>query len=142
VATIPTICFNLEMLQFKSVTFNCWDTGGQGNRHLRPIWRHFYQSTQGIIFVVNSNDRERIEDAATELEKVLSEDELKDAVLLVLANKQDLPNAMSVREVAEGLRLRELPNRAWIIHGTCATNGDGLFEGLDWLMHAIKFGRK
>jgi ADP-ribosylation factor protein 1 len=138
---IPKIAFNVESVQYKSVTFNCWDMGGR-NSYLRPFWRHYYRSTQGVIFLVDSNGRDRIGDAASELEEMMSEDALKDCVLLVLANKQDLPNAMSVRGVAEGLRLRELRRRAWHVHGTCATVGDGLYEGLDWLMHAIKFGRK
>jgi ADP-ribosylation factor protein 1 len=138
--TIPKIGFNVESVQYKSVTFNCWDIGTQ-NGDLRPLWRHHYQSTQGVIFLVDSNDRDLIDDAATELEKMMREDELKDACLLVLANKQDLPNAMSIRDVAEGLRLRELRRRAWHIEASCATSGEGLLEGLDWLVHAIEFGR-
>lgn len=69
-----------------------WDVGGQDK--IRPLWRHYFQNTQGLIFVVDSNDRERVGEASDELKKMLSEDELRDASLLVFANKQDLPNAM------------------------------------------------
>jgi integrase len=62
------------------------DVGGQDK--IRPLWRHYYQNTQGIIYVVDSNDRERVDEAALELSKLLREDELRDAVVLVLANKQ------------------------------------------------------
>lgn len=112
------------------------DVGGQDK--IRPLWRHYYQNTQGIIYVVDSNDRERIDEAALELQKVLREDELRDSVLLVLANKQDLPNAMSVAEVTDKLGLHSLRSRQWYIQATCATSGDGLYEGLDWLSTALK----
>ena len=66
-----------------------WDVGGQDK--IRPLWRHYFQNTQGIIFVVDSNDRDRIVEAREELQRMLNEDELRDAILLVFANKQDLP---------------------------------------------------
>ena len=90
-----------------------------------------------MIYVVDSNDRERISEAAEELQKMLREDELRDATLLVFANKQDLPNAMSVSEVTDKLGLHSLGNRKWYIQSTCATSGDGLYEGLDWLSSAL-----
>lgn len=68
---------------------------------IRPLWRHYYQNTQGVIFVVDSNDRERVTEAREELHKMLAEDELREAVLLVFANKQDLPNAMAPAELTE-----------------------------------------
>merc|ERR1712083_21557 len=79
----------------------------------------------------DSNDRERIDDSSGS--DMLAEDELHDAVVLVFANKQDLPNAMSVNEATEKLGLNQLRNRQWYIQSTCATTGDGLYEGLDWL---------
>lgn len=66
-----------------------WDVGGQDK--IRPLWRHYFQNTQGIIFVVDSNDRDRIVEAREELQRMLNEDELREAILLVFANKQDLP---------------------------------------------------
>lgn len=66
-----------------------WDVGGQDK--IRPLWRHYFQNTQGIIFVVDSNDRDRVVEAREELQRMLNEDELRDAALLVFANKQDLP---------------------------------------------------
>jgi len=135
VTTIPTIGFNVETVQYKKISFTVWDVGGQDK--IRPLWRHYYQGTQGLIFVVDSNDRERISEAAEELGKMLREEELKDVVILVLANKQDLPNAMSVAEVTDKLGLHSLGARKWYIQSTCATTGDGLYEGLDWLSSAL-----
>jgi len=138
VTTIPTIGFNVETVEYKNISFTVWDVGGQDK--IRPLWRHYYQNTQGIIFVVDSNDRERMDDsqgsensAKDELHRMLTEDELRNAVLLVFANKQDLPNAVPVKEITERLKLNELRNRQWYIQATCANTGDGLYEGLDWL---------
>ncbi|KAM7414424.1 hypothetical protein PAMA_019308 [Pampus argenteus] len=131
VTTIPTIGFNVETVEFKNISFTVWDVGGQDK--IRPLWRHYFQNTQGLIFVVDSNDRERVAESAEELSKMLLEDELKDAVLLVFANKQDLPNALSVSELTDKLGLHALRNKTWHIESTCATQGTGLYEGLDWL---------
>lgn len=109
-----------------------------GQDKIRALWRHYYHHTEGIIFVVDSADRARIDDAAKELQRVLREDELKDASLLVLANKQDLPGAMTVAEMTSKLGLHSLRSRQWYIQASAATSGDGLYEGLDWLSHAIK----
>ncbi|RNA35488.1 ADP-ribosylation factor 1 [Brachionus plicatilis] len=94
--------------------------------------------TIGLIFVVDSNDRERVGEARDELHRMLQEDELRDAVLLIFANKQDLPNAMNAPEITDKLGLHSLRNRNWYIQATCATSGDGLYEGLDWLSNQLK----
>jgi ADP-ribosylation factor protein 1 len=107
-----------------------WDVGGQDK--IRPLWRHYFQNTQGLIFVVDSNDRDRVGEARDELHRMLNEDELRNAVLLVFANKQDLPNAMSAAEITDKLGLHALRQRQWYIQSTCATSGEGLYEGLDW----------
>uniref|UniRef100_UPI0037E8D332 ADP-ribosylation factor 4 n=1 Tax=Semicossyphus pulcher TaxID=241346 RepID=UPI0037E8D332 len=131
VTTIPTIGFNVETVEYKNICFTVWDVGGQDK--IRPLWRHYFQNTQGLIFVVDSNDRERVTESADELAKMIQEDELKDAVILVFANKQDLPNAMAVSELTDKLGLHNLRGRTWYVQATCATQGTGLYEGLDWL---------
>ncbi|XP_019626248.1 PREDICTED: ADP-ribosylation factor 4 [Branchiostoma belcheri] len=135
VTTIPTIGFNVETVEYKNISFTVWDVGGQDK--IRPLWRHYFQNTQGLIFVVDSNDRERMAEAQQELDKMCGEDELRDAVLLVFANKQDLPNAMSVADIQKNLKLQDLRNRKWYIQSTCATQGTGLYEGLDWLSNEL-----
>ncbi|XP_019712803.1 ADP-ribosylation factor 4-like [Hippocampus comes] len=131
VTTIPTIGFNVETVEYRNISFTVWDVGGQDK--IRPLWRHYFQNTQGLIFVVDSNDRERVAEAADELSKMLGEQELKDAVLLVFANKQDLPNALTISELTDNLGLNRMRNKEWHIQATCATQGTGLYEGLDWL---------
>jgi len=135
VTTIPTIGFNVETVEYKNISFTVWDVGGQDK--IRPLWRHYFTNTQGLIFVVDSNDKERIVEAAAELKKMVGEDELKDSAVLVFANKQDLPNALSVSALTEQLGLNELKGRKWYIQSTVATSGTGLYEGLDWLSQTL-----
>ncbi|KAH0457455.1 hypothetical protein IEQ34_012770 [Dendrobium chrysotoxum] len=112
VTTIPTIGFNVETVEYKNISFTVWDVGGQDK--IRPLWRHYFQNTQGLIFVVDSNDRDRVIEARDELHRMLNEDELRDAVLLVFANKQDLPNAMNAAEITDKLGLHSLRQRHWV----------------------------
>merc|ERR1739849_351 len=135
VTTIRTIGFNVETVEYKNISFTVWDVGGQDK--IRPLWRHYYTGTQGLIFVVDSNDRDRIEDAKEELTKMLNEDEMRDAALLVFANKQDLPNSMPAAEVTEKLGFNNMRTRKWFIQSACATTGDGLYEGLDWMSRTL-----
>nr|ACO10868.1 ADP-ribosylation factor 4 [Caligus rogercresseyi] len=135
VTTIPTIGFNVETVEYRNICFTVWDVGGQDK--IRPLWRHYFQNTQGIIFVVDSNDRERIFEAREELQKMLQEDELREAHLLVFANKQDLPEAMNAAELTDKMGLNDLRSRKWYIQATCATQGNGLYEGLDWLSNEL-----
>lgn len=128
VTTIPTVGFNVETLTYKNVKFNVWDVGGQDK--IRPLWRHYFSGTQGLIFVIDSNDRNRIDEARQELHRIILDREMKEALLLVFANKQDIPGAMTPTEVTEKLRLGQLKERVWYVVPSCATTGEGLFEGL------------
>ena len=143
VKTVPTIGFNVESVEYKNISFNVWDIGGQDK--IRALWRHYYEGTQGIIFVVDSNDVDRLPAAKKELAAVLAEPELEGASLLVYANKQDLPRALSTSAVTEQLGLYEVKGRTWHVQGATATTGDGLVEGLDWMSGAVakaKAGKK
>jgi ADP-ribosylation factor 6 len=88
ITTIPTVGFNVETVTYKNVKFNVWDVGGQDK--IRPLWRHYFSGTQGLIFVIDSNDRSRIDEARQELHRIILDREMKEALLLVFANKQDI----------------------------------------------------
>ncbi|CAJ2650848.1 unnamed protein product [Trifolium pratense] len=135
-STVPTIGFNVEKVQYKNVVFTVWDVGGQ--EKLRPLWRHYFSNTDGLIYVVDSLDRERISQAKQEFQAIINDPFMLNSVILVFANKQDLRGAMTPMEVCEGLGLFDLKNRKWHIQGTCALKGDGLYEGLDWLSSTLK----
>ena len=113
--------------------------GGQGK--IRKLWRFYYQGTDGLIFVVDSSDTGRFEEAAQELHQLLACDEMRDAKVLVLANKQDLPDSVSASELADKLNLRNLRTHQWYIQACSATVGTGVYEGLDWLVGAINNGK-
>ncbi|RAH45072.1 ARF/SAR superfamily [Aspergillus brunneoviolaceus CBS 621.78] len=155
VTTIPTVGFNVESVTYKNVKFNVWDVGGQDK--IRPLWRHYYSGTQGLIFVVDSSDTARMEEARSELHKIINDREMKDALLLVFANKQDvqgrmylpfLPSEsranqlssadMSPEDVTQALQLNKLKDKLWYVAPSVATEGTGIFEGLAWLSNNVK----
>ncbi|KAI9757684.1 MAG: ADP-ribosylation factor, Arf Arf6 [Lichina confinis] len=136
VTTIPTVGFNVETVMYKNVKFNVWDVGGQDK--IRPLWRHYFSGTQGLIFVVDSSDRSRIDEARQELQRIISDREMRDSLLLVFANKQDVQEAMTPAEITEKLQLNKLKDRIWYVVPSCATTGEGLFEGLGWLSNNVK----
>uniref|UniRef100_A0A8C7FRI5 RING-type E3 ubiquitin transferase n=1 Tax=Oncorhynchus kisutch TaxID=8019 RepID=A0A8C7FRI5_ONCKI len=133
---IPTIGFNVETVEYKNLKFTIWDVGGK--HKLRPLWKHYYLNTQAVVFVIDSCHRDRLMEAHSELAKLLTEKELRDALLLIFANKQDVPGAESVEEMTELLSLHKLCcGRSWHIQGCDARSGTGLYEGLDWLSRQL-----
>eukprot|EP00977_Amphora_coffeiformis_P016484 scaffold5111_cov166-Amphora_coffeaeformis.AAC.4 len=127
----------LKLYLFNSVLqFQVWDLGGQTS--IRPYWRCYYPNTDAIIFVVDSADVDRMPVAKGELAAMLEEEDLKDAILLVFANKQDQKGAMNAEQISDALGLPEVRNRQWSIQETSALKGKGLFEGFDWLVTSIK----
>ncbi|KAH8869767.1 ADP-ribosylation factor-like protein 1 [Schistosoma japonicum] len=122
VTTIPTIGFNVETVVHKNLKFQVWDLGGQTS--IRPYWRCYYSNTDAIIYVVDSMDRDR-------------EDELRDAVLVILANKQDISGCMTISEVAQSLGLASIKNRRYQLFKTSALKGEGLEEAMDWLSNTL-----
>jgi len=136
VPTIPTIGFNVETLEFKNVKITLWDVGGQ--HKLRPLWKHYYLNTQAVIFVLDASNRDRLGEAQSELVKLLSEKELKDASLLILANKQDEAGCASIEEITDQFSLYKMCcGRSWHIQACDAKSGEGLQEGLEWLSRQL-----
>lgn len=135
-STVPTIGFNVEKVQYKNVQFTVWDVGGQ--EKLRPLWRHYFNNTDGLIYVVDSLDRERINRSADEFKQIIDDPLMRNSAVLVFANKQDLPNCLSPAEVCEAMGLLQMKGRKWHVQSTVATRGEGLYEGLDWLATTLK----
>uniref|UniRef100_A0A2P2IAL7 ADP-ribosylation factor 1 n=1 Tax=Hirondellea gigas TaxID=1518452 RepID=A0A2P2IAL7_9CRUS len=137
VSTVPTVGFNVETVEYKNLEFTVWDVGGQAV--IRPLWRHYFQNSHAIIFVVDSNDNhQRLQEAKAELHCVLESDELRGVPVLVFANKQDLPQAVTAARIEEVLELHKTGRREYIVQPTVATNNTGLLEGLEWLSTTIK----
>ncbi|RXG51706.1 E3 ubiquitin-protein ligase TRIM23, partial [Armadillidium vulgare] len=130
VSTIPTIGFNVETIEYKNFKFTVWDVGGQPK--LRPLWRHYYFNTQAVIFVIDATNVDRLLEAQSELNKLMTEKELKDASLLIFANKSGDPNALATSTLTETLGLQKLClGRSWHLHPCDAQSGLGLQQGLD-----------
>ncbi|XP_004589384.2 ADP-ribosylation factor 6-like [Ochotona princeps] len=133
---MATVGFNVETVTYKNVKFNVWDVGGQDK--IRPLWRHYYTGTQGLIFVVDCADRDRIDEACQELHRIINDREMRDAIILIFANKQDLPDAMKPHEIQEKVGLTRIRDRNWYVQLSCATSGDGPYGGLTWLTSNYK----
>ena len=133
----PTLGFQIQSLEFKNYKLNLWDIGGQSS--IRAYWRNYFEKTDGLVWVVDSNDVSRLDLVRKELENLLQQERLAGATLLIWANKQDVEGSMSCNKVAKALNLSNLQyqNRHWSIHGCSATSGEGLLEGMDWLVEDI-----
>ncbi|RSH87716.1 uncharacterized protein EHS24_000232 [Apiotrichum porosum] len=139
VASAPTVGSNHEIYDYKGVRFGLIDLGGQSS--LRSSWSQYFADTEAIILVIDSNDAARLSLAKTELQKLTKADELRSSLLLVLANKQDLPaeeGRLTPAQVSEALGLTDLREREWQIMGCSALTGLGLMEGMDWLVTKLE----
>lgn len=135
--TVPTVGFNVETVTHKNVSFAVWDCGGQ--ERIRPLWRHYFTKTDALIYVVDSSDLDRLEESKKELLRVISDKELINCLLVVLANKQDMPDAIKPKELIEKFELNNLPgNHTWSVIPTIAINGTGLVETLSWISNNSK----
>mmetsp|Transcript_39184 Transcript_39184/g.124550 ORF Transcript_39184/g.124550 Transcript_39184/m.124550 type:complete len:192 (-) Transcript_39184:9-584(-) len=139
VSTAPTVGFNVEAVRYGRVSFTVWDMGGQ--KQIRQLWRHHFQHAQGLIFVVDSNDPRRLGEAREELHSLLAEAALQASAVLVLANKQDMPNSLKTEAIREGLGLGQV-RQPCHVELACALDGQGLQSGLEWLTGAVASRRK
>ncbi|KAM9777084.1 ADP-ribosylation factor-like protein 4A [Syngnathus typhle] len=147
VNTVPTKGFNSEKIKAslgesrRTASFHFWDVGGQ--EKLRPLWRSYTRCADGMVFVVDSADAERMEEAKTELHKITRLAENQGVPVLVVANKQDLRNSLTVTETEKMLALGELSAATpWHLQPACAIIGEGLPEGLAKLHGMIAKRRK
>lgn len=131
VLTIPTLGFNVENVEYANVKFQIWDVGGQDK--LRRLWKHYYKDTSSIIFVVDSYDVKRLDKAKEELHRMIEHPLLANVKILIFANKQDISGALRCPEITEKLELNKINSHEWFCQECCATNGNGLAEGFEWL---------
>lgn len=131
----PTLGFNIKTLEHRGFKLNVWDVGGQ--KSLRSYWRNYFESTDGLIWVVDSADRMRLHDCKKELASLLVEERLAGATLLVFANKQDLPGALSAEEIRQALDLDSITTHHWLIQDCSAVTGENLLKGIDWVIDDI-----
>uniref|UniRef100_A0A383VRU4 ADP-ribosylation factor-like protein 3 n=1 Tax=Tetradesmus obliquus TaxID=3088 RepID=A0A383VRU4_TETOB len=128
--------FNIKSLMHDGFKLNVWDIGGQ--KSIRPYWRNYFDSTDALVYVIDSADRKRIDECGVELAQLLEEEKMNGVPVLVLANKQDLLAALSADDIAESLNLFLIRDRPWQIQGCSAKDGAGLQEGMEWLVKQVR----
>jgi len=133
---MPTQGFNIKSIVKDGFKFNVWDLGGQ--KAIRPYWKTYYDNTNALIYVVDSSDNRRLEESANELRALLREVKLSGIPLLVFANKQDLAHAKQTNEIISTMNMNTITDRHWTIKGCSAKSGEGLQDGLQWLIQAQK----
>ena len=132
----PTLGFQIKTIEHNGFKLNIWDVGGQTT--IRSYWRNYFESTDGLIWVVDSGDKLRLEDCKAELQKLLLQEKLAGATLLVFCNKQDIAGALTPLEIKNVLELDKIEGRHWSITPCSAMTGEGLLQGIDWIVGDIK----
>ena len=102
-ATVPTIGFNVEEIKYGNLSFTCFDIGGQDK--IRKLWHNYYKGADAVVFVVDSNDKNRFPEVKKELHTLMNHPLLKQIPFLIFANKQDLPNSVDVSTLKTSLDL-------------------------------------
>ncbi|XP_023680607.2 ADP ribosylation factor like GTPase 3, like 1 [Paramormyrops kingsleyae] len=136
----PTQGFNVKSVAASGMKLNVWDIGGQ--RKIRPFWKKYLESTDLLIYVIDSADKKRFEETGLELSELVAEEDLKGVPVLVFANKQDLATASPASEIAEGLNLHTYRDRQWQIQACCALSGEGVQDGMSWICRNIANKKK
>ncbi|TMS09895.1 ADP-ribosylation factor-like protein 14 [Larimichthys crocea] len=141
VSTVPTIGFNVEMLDAKKnrkkIALTVWDVGGQGK--MREHWKSFHQDAAAVVFVVDSSDIDRLEEARRELENTLRSDQLRGRPLILLANKQDVNGALTVTEIKDRFNMKKIgTTRDWFVQPCSASTGVGVEEAFRRVVQMVK----
>jgi ADP-ribosylation factor-like protein 2 len=132
----PTVGFNIKTIQVDDLKVNVWDVGGQ--KSIRTFWRNYFDTTDGLVWVIDSSDRERLIDCRNELGGLLKEERLSGASLLVVANKQDLPGALSPGEIADILDFNSIKlSRHCAVLRCSALIRESVTDCLNWIIHDI-----
>lgn len=124
------------MLEVKGIQLSVWDLGGQ--KTLRQYWSNYYKKTHALIYVVDSADEDRLEEAGKELKELLQSEGLKEVPVLIFANKQDLTHAIDAGEIQDKLGLDKITDRKWMIIACSAMDKSGLEEGFSWVIQNLK----
>ena len=136
VKTTPTIGSNVEEISYNNVKLQAWDLGGQEST--RSIWSVYYVNTDAIIYVIDTHD-DNYDDSKIQFYKLLENETLKNAIILIYANKQDLPGAKNVSEIIQIYELDTIKDHIWHIQPCSAQTGEGLITGMKWLSDQLVF---
>eukprot|EP00330_Aristerostoma_sp_ATCC50986_P013897 CAMPEP_0114588984 /NCGR_PEP_ID=MMETSP0125-20121206/11555_1 /TAXON_ID=485358 ORGANISM="Aristerostoma sp., Strain ATCC 50986" /NCGR_SAMPLE_ID=MMETSP0125 /ASSEMBLY_ACC=CAM_ASM_000245 /LENGTH=144 /DNA_ID=CAMNT_0001785663 /DNA_START=107 /DNA_END=541 /DNA_ORIENTATION=- len=110
VSSVPTIGFNVETVEYKKLKMTIWDVGGQTT--LRNLWKHYYEGTDALIFIIDSADKDRLELAKENFFHVINDPDMINVPFLILANKQDIAQ-MTVADIMNKMDLHSIKGRDW-----------------------------
>ena len=133
----PTLGFSIIQFEMRGIIIQSWDFGGQDSFRM-ALWDQYLEGSKGIVYVIDSTQQDRFRVAKKELwNKILTNDKLRHVPLLILANKQDLPEAATIKEIIEKLDIKLIFDHSYAIFPTSAKNGLNVIEGMIWLMNEI-----
>lgn len=131
----PTQGFHVKSIKIgkkNEINVALWDIGGQ--RKIRTYWKHYFDNVDVLIYVIDSADRERLEETGEELSKLLEEEKLEGVPVLIYANKQDLASAANPAEMSVQLNLSTIRDRPWQIQPCSAQTKEGVEDGMSWVL--------
>ena len=131
----PTLGFEIRSAQVGEHRLHLWDVGGQ--KSIRPFWRNYFEDTDGLVWVVDSGDVDRLQLCREQLSRVIEEERLVGASIVILANKQDLEGALTAEEISVILGLDQLLKRRFKVIPCSAVSGEGVKEGFEWIVGEI-----
>ncbi|KAM8952607.1 ADP-ribosylation factor-like protein 14 [Pelodytes ibericus] len=137
-STTPTVGFNVEMIHSeKHLQLTMWDVGGQ--QKMRSFWCHYFENTDGLVYVVDSTNKQTLDESKKEFQFILQNELIKNIPVVVLANKQDLPGALNAEEITRKFNMKKhCSDRDWYVQPCCAITGQGLAEGLSKVTEFVK----
>ncbi|EAW78629.1 ADP ribosylation factor like GTPase 14 [Homo sapiens] len=138
ITTIPTIGFNVEMIELeRNLSLTVWDVGGQ--EKMRTVWGCYCENTDGLVYVVDSTDKQRLEESQRQFEHILKNEHIKNVPVVLLANKQDMPGALTAEDITRMFKVKKLcSDRNWYVQPCCALTGEGLAQGFRKLTGFVK----
>ncbi|XP_023552464.1 ADP-ribosylation factor-related protein 1-like isoform X1 [Cucurbita pepo subsp. pepo] len=137
---VPTVGLNIGRLEVLNAKLVFWDLGGQPG--LRSIWEKYYEEAHAVIYVIDAACPSKFEDSKSAMEKVLRHEDLQGAPLLVFANKQDLPEAVSAEELSRYLDLKKLDERVCMFEAVSGYDGMGIKESVEWLVDIMERSKR
>ena len=133
--TQPTKGVNGISIQSCGINLNVYDIGGQ--KAIREYWKYYYEDVDSLIYVIDANDEERIEECNESFQELLKEEKLKKIPVLVYANKADLKTCLGPDQIIEKLKLNDITGRDWSIFSCSALTGDNVIDGMKWVFEKL-----
>ena len=140
VKTTPTIGSNVEELSYNNVKFQAWDLGGQET--IRSVWDVYYMNADAVVYVIDSHDDDYLEESKAQFHKLIAHPALKNATILIFANKQDLPGAKDTNTLIQEYEFFKIKDHIWHIQSCSALKGEGLLTGIKWLSEQLVYRGK